>query len=66
MHIYILLKQVKEKYFDTVNHDLLIQMVRETVSDEAVITMIRKFLESGIMEEGLVSQIVYETVRTVV
>ncbi len=32
-----------EKYFDTVNHDLLIKMVREVVKDEAVIGLIRKF-----------------------
>jgi len=45
-----------EKFFDTVNHDLLIQMVREVVKDEAVISLIRKFLKSGVMVEGLVSQ----------
>jgi group II intron reverse transcriptase/maturase len=45
-----------EKYFDTVNHDLLIKMVRETVKDEAVIALIRRFLKSGVMADGLVSQ----------
>ena len=45
-----------EKYFDTVNHDLMIKMVRETVKDEAVIALIRKFLKSGVMAEGLISQ----------
>ena len=45
-----------EKYFDTVNHDLLIKMVRETVKDEQVIALIRKFLKSGVMIDGLVSQ----------
>jgi group II intron reverse transcriptase/maturase len=45
-----------EKYFDTVNHDLLIKMMRETVKDEAVIGLIKKFLKSGIMAEGIVSQ----------
>ena len=45
-----------EKYFDTVNHDLLIKMVREVVKDEAVITLIKKFLKSGVMIDGLVSQ----------
>jgi group II intron reverse transcriptase/maturase len=45
-----------EKYFDTVNHDLLIKMVREEVKDEAVITLIRKFLKRGVMVDGLVSQ----------
>jgi group II intron reverse transcriptase/maturase len=45
-----------EKYFDTVNHDLLIKMVRETVKDEAVTGLVRKFLKSGVMVDGLVSQ----------
>ena len=45
-----------EKYFDTVNHDLLIKMVREVVKDESVIALIRKFLKSGVMIDGLVSQ----------
>jgi len=45
-----------EKYFDTVNHDLLIKMVRETIKDEAVIGLIRKFLKSGVMADGLLSQ----------
>jgi group II intron reverse transcriptase/maturase len=43
------------KYFDTVNHDLLIGMVREQVKDEAVILLIRKFLKSGVMANGLLS-----------
>lgn len=42
------------KYFDTVNHDILIDMIRETVKDEKVITLIRKFLKSGAMAEGIV------------
>jgi len=50
-----------EKYFDTVNHDLLIKMVRETIKDEGVITLIKKFLKSGVMVEGLVSQTVQGT-----
>ena len=43
------------KYFDTVNHDVLIGMVRETVKDEAVVKLIRKFLKSGVMVNGLLS-----------
>jgi group II intron reverse transcriptase/maturase len=39
-----------------VNHDLLIKMVRETVSEEAIITLIKKFLKSGVMVDGLVSR----------
>ena len=44
-----------EKYFDTVNHDLLIEMIRGEVKDEAVIRLIRKYLKSGIMENGIIS-----------
>lgn len=43
------------KYFDTVNHDLLIGMVREQVKDEVIIRLIRKFLKSGAMTNGLIS-----------
>jgi RNA-directed DNA polymerase len=43
------------KYFDTVNHDILIDRIREVVKDERVIKLIRKFLKSGVMENGLIS-----------
>ena len=44
-----------EKYFDTVNHDLLIEMLREKVKDEQLLSLIRKYLKSGVMKNGLVS-----------
>ena len=43
------------KYFDTVNHDILIDMIREQVKDERVVKLIRKYLKSGVMKEGIVS-----------
>jgi group II intron reverse transcriptase/maturase len=43
------------KYFDTVNHDLLIKAVREELKDERVISLIKKFLKSGVMDKQLVS-----------
>ncbi|MDE5584505.1 MAG: group II intron reverse transcriptase/maturase [Ruminococcus sp.] len=43
------------KYFDTVNHDILIGMLREQIKDERVISLIRKYLKSGVMINGLVS-----------
>jgi group II intron reverse transcriptase/maturase len=43
------------KYFDTVNHDLLMDMVSGQVGDAGVLELIRKFLKSGVMEKGLVS-----------
>ena len=41
------------KYFDTLNHDLLMNMVREEVHDRRVIELIKRFLKSGVMENGL-------------
>ena len=41
------------KYFDTLNHDLLMNMLREEVHDKRVIELIKRFLKSGVMENGL-------------
>jgi group II intron reverse transcriptase/maturase len=43
------------KYFDTINHDLLIKMLREKVNDERLISLIRKCLKSGVMAGGVYS-----------
>lgn len=43
------------QYFDTVNHDMLINMLREKIKDERVIALIRRYLKSGVMEGGIVS-----------
>ena len=43
------------KYFDTVNHEILIGMLREQIKDERVISLIRKYLKSGVMINGLMS-----------
>ena len=44
-----------EKYFDTVNHDKLISILREVVNDSDTLHLIRLFLKAGVMEDGLVS-----------
>ena len=44
-----------EKYFDTVNHDKLISILRERVNEAKVLHLIRSFLRAGVMENGLVS-----------
>ena len=44
------------KYFDTVNHDILINSLRKEIKDEAVISLIRKFLKSGVMIKGIVNK----------
>lgn len=43
-----------EKYFDTVNHDKLISILRERVNDKTTLHLIRAFLKAGVMEDGLV------------
>lgn len=40
-------------YFDNVNHDLLIKFIEQTVDDEWLIKLVRKFLTSGVMNNGL-------------
>ena len=45
-----------EKYFDTVNHDKLVSILRERINDAATLHLIRSFLRSGVMENGLESQ----------
>ena len=44
-----------EKYFDTVNHDKLVSILRERINDAATLHLIRSFLKAGVMEDGLVS-----------
>ena len=38
-----------EKFFDTVNHDKLMRLISNTIKDGDVISLIRKFLVSGVM-----------------
>jgi RNA-directed DNA polymerase len=44
-----------EKFFDTVNHDVLMGRVAKRITDKRVLRLIRAFLNSGMMEEGLVT-----------
>ncbi len=41
------------KYFDTLNHELLMNMLREDIKDKVLIDLIKKYLKSGVMENGL-------------
>jgi retron-type reverse transcriptase len=44
-----------EKFFDRVNHDLLMGKLAQKIKDRRVLQLIRRYLEAGMMAEGLVS-----------
>ena len=44
------------KYFDTLNHEILINLLRKTVKDERVVQLIKRYLKSGVMENGVVME----------
>ena len=43
-----------EKFFDTVNHDMLMARVARRIKDTRLLKLIRAYLTSGIMYEGIV------------
>ncbi|KIS50002.1 group II intron reverse transcriptase/maturase [Burkholderia cepacia] len=45
-----------EKFFDRVNHDILIDRLQKRIGDASVIRLIRAYLNSGIMDGGVVQQ----------
>lgn len=44
-----------EKFFDRVNHDILMARVARKVGDKQLLVLIRRYLQAGIMQDGLVS-----------
>ena len=44
------------KYFDTLNHELLLNLLRKNIKDERVIQMVKRYLKSGVMENGVVME----------
>jgi RNA-directed DNA polymerase len=46
-----------EKFFDRVNHDKLMARIANRINDKQLLTLIRAFLEAGVMEGGLVSPV---------
>ncbi len=44
-----------EKFFDRVNHDILMSRVARKVGDKRVLGLIRRYLQAGLMSEGVVS-----------
>ena len=43
-----------EKFFDTVNHDKLISILRENVNDATTLHLVRAYLRAGVLDNGLV------------
>ncbi|UPK41151.1 reverse transcriptase domain-containing protein [Paenibacillus pabuli] len=41
------------KYFDMLNHELLLNLLRKQIKDKRVINLIKKYLKSGVMENGV-------------
>ena len=42
-----------EKFFDKVNHDILVRKLEKRIKDQRLIKLIRKYLESGVLINGI-------------
>lgn len=45
-----------QSFFDEVNQDKLIGIMRRTIKDGNLVSLIRKFLQSGVMEKGIIQE----------
>ncbi len=45
-----------EKFFDRVNHDILMERLSRRIADRAVLRLVRHYLVAGIMDGGVVSE----------
>ena len=45
-----------EKFFDRVNHDVLMGRLARRIADKRILKLIRRYLQAGLMSEGLISQ----------
>lgn len=43
-----------EKFFDRVNHDKLMSLIAKTITDKPTLKLIRRYLQAGVMDNGLV------------
>lgn len=46
-----------KSFFDNVNHDILLDIMNEKVSDGRILRLVRQFLEAGVMEDGKVRDV---------
>jgi group II intron reverse transcriptase/maturase len=44
-----------EKFFDRVNHDMLMARVARVIKDKSVLKLIRKYLNSGVLVNGIIT-----------
>jgi RNA-directed DNA polymerase len=44
-----------EKFFDRVNHDMLMARVARAIKDKKILLLIRSYLKAGVMEDGIIS-----------
>ena len=44
------------KFFDNVNHDIIMSKLANSISDKSLLKLIRKFLQAGMMHDGLCSK----------
>ena len=45
-----------EKFFDRVNHDIVMSRLARRIKDKRILKLIRKYLQAGMMDEGVISQ----------
>jgi group II intron reverse transcriptase/maturase len=45
-----------EKYFDSIDHELLMDAVRQRISDRKMLKLIERWLKAGVMENGVVTE----------
>jgi retron-type reverse transcriptase len=45
-----------EQFFDRVNHDVLMARLARRIEDKRILRLIRRYLQAGLLEGGLVSQ----------
>jgi len=45
-----------EKFFDRVNHDVLMSRLARKIGDRSMLRLVRRYLEAGVMADGVVAQ----------